>query len=126
MTGITGTDNWRFFARHEFGHVVMSFGRWRDGFHLAADSSAAWMMDEVAIAAFDRIGGAEYPGRKIPVDHDYCRCHWHPCVARGDVMANVWDKSAVITDLTTSMLVPGFSARSQTARLSGAEWGECP
>ena len=61
---------WRWFAMHELGHVV-GVGNWAENLVeevvATPDRSGEVVTGEAIVAAFDRLGGAQYPGRKVPV-----------------------------------------------------------
>ena len=88
-----------FTALHEIGHVL-GFGTLWDRFGYLQDpaSGAAsrppdtHFRGELAIAAFDRAGGASFPGAKVPVENDTTRypgaedSHWRESVFGDELM----------------------------------------
>ena len=117
---------WRWFAMHELGHVV-GVGNWAENLVevvvATPDRSGEVVTGEAIVAAFDRLGGAQYPGKKVPV----WGVHWHECVARNDVMTSGGDfRTEVITDLSLSALFPGFKAEPQGYTLPTDAWHTCP
>ena len=116
---------WRWFGMHEIGHV-MGVGDWSESTEATPDGSGLVVTREAIVAAFDRLGGAEYPGKKVPLSEG-CPCHWHRCIARNDVMASGGDfNSQVITDLSLSALRLGFEAEAQGHTLPTDAWHTCP
>ena len=120
---------WRWFAMHEIGHVV-GVGDWTESLELTPDGSGIVVTREAIVAAFNRLGGAEYPGKKVPLTEGgtlRSAVHWHGCVARNDVMASGGDfNTQVITDLSLSALRPGFQAEPQGHALPTDAWHTCP
>ena len=120
---------WRWFAMHEIGHVV-GVGDWTESLELTPDGSGIVVTREAIVAAFNRLGGAEYPGKKVPLTEGGTlrgAVHWHGCVARNDVMASGGDfNTQVITDLSLSALRPGFLAEPQGHALPTDVWHTCP
>ena len=120
-----GYVGWRGFAMHELGHVV-GVGNWTadlvEEVVDTQDRSGEVVTGEAIVAAFDRLGGAEYPGKKVPV----WGVHWHECVAPNDIMSSVPANVKVITDLTLSALFPGFQAEPQGYTLPTDAWHTCP
>ena len=120
---------WRWFAMHEIGHVV-GVGDWTDSIEPTPDGSGVVVTREAIVAAFDRLGGAGYPGKKVPLSEGgtvHWTVHWHRCVARNDVMASGGDfNTQVITDLSLSALYLGFQAEPQGYALPTDAWHTCP
>ena len=120
---------WRWFAMHEIGHVV-GVGDWRESLEPTPDGSGVVVTREAIVAAFDRLGGAGYPGKKVPLSEGgtvHWSVHWHGCVARNDVMASGGDfNTQVITDLSLSALHLGFQAEPQGYALPTDAWHTCP
>ena len=112
---------WRWFAMHELGHVL-GVGTWDESLEATPDGSGEVVTREAIVAAFDRLGGAQYPGKKVPV----LGPHWHACVARNDVMGDGGFRTDVITDLSLSALRPGFKAEPQGHALPTDAWHTCP
>ena len=116
---------WRWFAMHEIGHVV-GVGDWGESIEPTPDGSGVVVTRDAIVAAFDRLGGAEYPGKKVPLSEGGS-VHWHRCVARNDVMASGGDfNTQVITDLSLSALRLGFQAEPQGYALPTDAWHTCP
>ena len=92
-------ESLHFTALHEIGHVL-GFGTVWDRFGYLQDPSAAaasrrpdtHFSGELAIAAFNRAGGASYPGAKVPVENDTARypgaedSHWRESVFGDELM----------------------------------------
>lgn len=118
---------WRWFAMHEIGHVV-GVGDWRESVEPTPDGSGFVVTREAIVAAFDRLGGAGYPGKKVPLSEGGSASpHWHGCVAANDVMGSGGDfNTQVITDLSLSALHPGFRAEPQGYALPTDAWHTCP
>lgn len=123
-------SNWYRIALHELGHLfgAVASGKYGDAHQISADSTMAWLTDSTIVAAFDKAGGAGYPGKKVPVTVFCSGCHWHPCVAKGDIMGSVWLPNNRITDLTIASLFPGYVAVPQGGLDSDAHtlWETCP
>ena len=119
---------WRQFAMHELGHVVgVSRGHWQEYIEPTPVGDGNVVTREVIVAAFNRLGGREYPGRKVPLSEGHLG-HWHPCVAYNDIMSGSggrWDVP-VITDLSLSALMLGLKAEPQGYALPTDRWDECP
>ena len=116
---------WRWFAMHEIGHIV-GVGDWTDSIEPTPDGSGVVVTREAIVAAFDRLGGAEYTGKKVPLSEG-SPVHWHRCVARNDVMGSGGDfNTQVITDLSLSALRFGFEAEPQGYALPTDAWHTCP
>ena len=122
-----GYAGWRWFAMHELGHVLgMTSAQWDESIERTPVGDGYVLTAEAIVAAFDRLGGREYPGKKVPLAGD--EGHWHPCVAYNDIMSGSGGRWAVpvITDLTLSALFPGFRAEPQGYALPTDRWDECP
>ncbi len=120
---------WRWFAMHEIGHVV-GVGDWTESIEPTPDGRGIVVTREAIVAAFNLLGGAEYPGKKVPLTEGGSvrgAVHWHGCVARNDVMASGGDfNTQVITDLSLSALRLGFLAEPQGHALPTDAWHTCP
>ena len=119
---------WRRFAMHELGHVVgVSRGHWQEYIE-ATPVGGGWSVTrEVIVAAFNRLGGRTYPGKKVPLSEGHLG-HWHPCVAYNDIMSGTggnWEVP-VITDLSLSALMLGLQWEPQGYALPTDRWDECP
>ena len=119
-------DWWRRIVLHEIGHIlgaVGSYDRWT--YETTADSAAWWITDSTIVAAFDRAGGADYPGRKVPVN---APAHWPSCIAKGDVMGDAGVPGSRLTDLSIATFHPGLVAIPQGGLDDDARllWGGCP
>lgn len=92
-------DALHFTALHEIGHVL-GFGTLWDHFGYLQDPAAAapsrppdtHFSGALASAAFNRAGGASYPGAKVPVENDTARypgaanVHWRESVFGDELM----------------------------------------
>ena len=114
---------WRRIGLHEVGHIlgVLDLPRWGDAYVISADSTMHWLTDSTIVAAFDRAGGLDYPGRKVPLADRY---HWHSCIAKGDVMAG----GERFTTLSLAAFYPGFvtEARGGLDPDGNERWASCP
>ena len=69
---------------HEIGHVL-GIGFWRKSGMLLRLNGDVHFAGPQAIAAFNRAGGTDYQGAKVPIDRD--RAHWHRNVLSGELMS---------------------------------------
>lgn len=112
-------EKFRETALHELGHVFMSSNRWYATRKWNEDRSEVWLEDPEAVAVFNRMGGANYPGRKVPATMNQ---HW-ACAAPDDIMG----QGKRITDLTLSVLWKGLAAIPQGGSVSASDWQKkCP
>lgn len=117
-------SDWQDVIEHEMGHVIgAAGGRKRWGDHYVKTDTGQWITHPHVVASFDSAGGADYPGRKVPVTDG--GVHWHPCIAKGDVMS---EGSYGITNLTLGIAWPGFKYVPQSGLDSDASdrWDFCP
>ena len=96
-------------ALHEIGHAVGigTSPRWHR--HLERlDSTKPWdsfFTDSVTIAVFDKMGGADFPSKKIPLIDSG---HWDSCAGHYDLMGSIRSKDEAITELTLAALAEGY------------------
>ena len=111
---------------HEVGHIV-GVGEWNES-HEPTPVGGGWVVTrEGIVAAFDRLGGAEYPGKKVPLSEG--QGHWYPRVSYNDCMSGggrVGAAQKVITDLSLSALLLGLQAEPQGHTLPTDRWHTCP
>ena len=97
-------------ALHEIGHAV-GIGtslRWYRHFE-TLDSTKPWdsfFTDPVTIAVFDKMGGADFPSKKIPLAHD--GRHWDGCAGHFDLMGSARNETSTITELTLAAMAEGY------------------
>ena len=123
--GSRAREYFRKTALHELGHVFMSSNRWYAHRKWNEDRSVVWLEDPEAVAVFNRMGGANYPGRKVPVTFTQ---HW-ACAVPNDIMEEgiaSRDVPGMITDLTLSVLWRGFESVPQGGNVSVRDWSKCP
>ena len=101
-------------ALHEIGHVLgIGWGaRWQEWLRIPdpAKPENAYLTDPEAIAAFDRMGGTDFPVTtpKIPLrDNTF---HWDPCTGIPDIMSgdNQPLQNFTVTELTMASLAEGY------------------
>ncbi|UCF19171.1 MAG: Ig-like domain-containing protein [Gemmatimonadota bacterium] len=128
--------------RHEMGHVI-GFGVLWDLFGLltGAGGSDPYFTGARAVEAFDRIGGADYTGNKVPVENvggpGTADAHWRESIFRNELMtgflnggpnplseltvASLWDIGYVVNldgaDGYSVNLAPGALVGPVTVRL---------
>ena len=99
----------RVIALHEIGHIlgVGRGERWWDHTECPDTTEAfCYFTDPVAIAAFDRMGGVDFPTKKIPL-HTRSPIHWGICMGLRDVMIPGGGGGA-ITEVTAASLAYGY------------------
>ena len=70
---------------HEIGHVLGIGSSWTNSGMLLRLNGDYHFAGPQAIAAFNRAGGTDYQGAKVPVTRD--RFHWHRSVLRNEIMS---------------------------------------
>ena len=70
---------------HEIGHVLGIGSSWTNSGMLLRLNGDYHFDGPQAIAAFNRAGGTDYQGAKVPVTRD--RFHWHRSVLRNEIMS---------------------------------------
>ena len=70
---------------HEIGHVLGIGTTWTNSGMLLRLNGDLHFAGSQAIAAFNRAGGTDYQGAKVPVTRD--RFHWHRSVLRNELMS---------------------------------------
>ncbi|MDE0072909.1 MAG: Ig-like domain-containing protein [Gammaproteobacteria bacterium] len=128
-------------AMHEIGHLlgVGTGQRWwaslavPDTTHApaAGERPFAYVTDAVAVNTFDRMGGVDFPEATPKVPVDGLRIHWGACIGVfNDVMRFGGSKDMVVTELTLSILDPGWvgdMSHPIVARtLHKADWNDGP
>ena len=97
-------------AVHELGHAVGigTSARWWRHFEMP-DSTKTWdsfFTDSVTIAVFDRMGGADFPSKKIPLSYD--GAHWDGCAGHFDIMGSHRNQTSTITELSLAAMAEGY------------------
>ena len=116
-------EQWRRTLLHEMAHIMGAAGA--DRFAMDTTGGYSVVTDSVIVAAFDRAGGADYPGKKVPM---FDSGHWHRCIGSGDVLAGSEKPHSRITDLTIAAFWPGFitEARGGLDSPKDQMWAACP
>ena len=97
-------------ALHELGHVlgIGTSERWKRHTEVP-DSTKPWsafFSDSAAIAVFDKMGGTDFPWKKIPITGD--GSHWDGCAGHYDIMGTHRNETSTVTELTLASLSKGF------------------
>ena len=77
---------------HEIGHVLGIGTTWTNSGLLLRLNGNVHFAGPQAIAAFNRAGGTDYQGAKVPVERD--RAHWHSSVLSGEFMTGTGGDNA--------------------------------
>ena len=99
-------------ALHEIAHLlgIGTGDRWASQVEVPDPEKPfhSWFIDPEAIAAFDRMGGTDFPWKKIPLDLN--SNHWDGCAGHGDLMAiPSATPISLITELTMASLAEGYT-----------------
>jgi uncharacterized protein YjdB len=128
-------------AMHEIGHLlgVGTGQRWwaslavPDTTHAPAAGRRpfAYVTDPVTVDTFNRMGGGDFPVATPKVPVDGLRVHWGACIGVfNDVMRFGGSRDMVVTELTLSILDPGWVgdlSHPVVARtLHKADWNDGP
>ncbi|MYB99813.1 MAG: Ig domain-containing protein [Gemmatimonadetes bacterium] len=96
-------------ALHEIGHAVGigTSPRWWRHFE-TPDTTKPWasfFTDSLTIAVFDKMGGTDFPSKKIPLHDPH---HWDGCAGHFDLMGSHIDETSTITELTLAAMADGY------------------
>ena len=97
-------------ALHEIAHVlgIGTSDRWVSQVEVPDPARPwhAWYTDPEAIATFDRMGGTDFPSKKIPLRVGHA--HWDSCAGHRDLLGNHLGSVNLITELTMASLAEGY------------------
>ena len=82
---------------HEIGHVLGIGSIWRKSGMLLGLNGDIYFAGPQAIAAFNRAGGTDYQGAKVPVEGTVGGGHWHRRVLAGELMSPYGNALSAIT-----------------------------